>query len=189
MIREPKVEASRHRVSAVAWGLCLLGVVLLETLSPAATAGAVGASEKATRIGPSGLALPRFVSLASDKVNLRTGPGVRYPIAWVFVRRGLPVLITREYENWRKVRDSDGAEGWVHRSLLTGHRRAVVIGATRTLRRDPSAEAPAVLRAEAGVIGRLLACRAAWCRLEIADIEGWLERTHIHGALPDEDFE
>ncbi len=167
-------------------------MVLAFAVSTTATDGLAAearTAEAEKRFGPSGSPLPRFVSLGSDRINLRTGPGRRYPIAWVFVRHGLPVLVTREYQNWRKVRDSDGVEGWVHRSLLSGRRHALVMGATRTLRRAPGKDAPAVLRAEAGVIGRLLACRAAWCRIEIADTEGWLERAHIHGALPGEDFE
>ena len=147
-------------------------------------AGTAQAAER--RTGPSGLALPRFVSMAVEKVNLRTGPGMRYPVAWVFARKNLPVLVTHEFENWRKVRDLDGAEGWVHQSLLSGRRHAVITGRTRSLRRRPRPDAEAVLRAEAGVLGRLLACEGTWCRLEIADIEGWLPRSQIFGALPGE---
>lgn len=138
--------------------------------------------------GSSGLPLPRFVSIAGDEVNLRTGPGVRYPVAWVFVRRGLPVLVTLEFEHWRKIRDLDGAEGWVHQSLLSGKRHAVVTGEIRTLRREPRPDAAPVLRAEPGVIGRLLACEPGWCRLEIADIAGWLPKSELYGALKDETF-
>ena len=80
---------------------------------------------------------PRYVSLGSDRVNVRTGPGVRYPVAWRFVRRGLPVEIIAEYELWRKIRDRDGAEGWVHKSLLSGRRTVVVQGETRTFYKQP----------------------------------------------------
>lgn len=158
--------------------LCLLGL---------AQAGAGHAADAA--VGPSGLPLPRFVSLAGEEVNLRTGPGVRYPVSWVFVRRGLPVLVTLEFEHWRKIRDLDGAEGWVHQSLLSGRRHAVVVGEVRTLRREPRPDAAPVLRAEPGVIGRLRACREGWCRLEIADIAGWLPKTALFGALAGETFD
>jgi SH3-like domain-containing protein len=143
----------------------------------------------AAKKAPSGMALPRFVSILGDKVNLRTGPGARYPVAWVFVRANLPVLVTLEFENWRKVRDLDGAEGWVHRSLLTGRRHGVITGQVRLLRRAPRPDSPVLLRAEPGVIGRLLACRGAWCRMEIGKIDGWLPQAHLFGALAGEAFE
>lgn len=129
---------------------------------------------------------PRFVSLRADPVNLRTGPGERYPIEWVFQRKGLPVEITAEFNVWRKVRDSDGTEGWVHQRMLTAVRNVVVKGALRTLRSDPNADAAAVARAEPGVIAHLLECRGVWCRLEAQGVKGWLQRSEIWGVLPNE---
>src|SRR5277367_600855 len=79
----------------------------------------------------SGLPLPRFVSLRSDEVNLRSGPGVRYPIDWIYTRRDLPVEVIAEFEAWRKIRDCQGAEGWVHQSFLWAHRTMVVMGQQR----------------------------------------------------------
>jgi len=149
-------------------------------------AGRAAASEV---VGPSGLSLPRFVSITSDKVNLRTGPGMRYPVAWVFVRRNLPVMVTEEFELWRKIRDRDGAEGWVHKSLLSGRRYGVVEGEVQTLRRAPRPDAPAVLLAEPGVIGRLVACERDWCELEVEKLAGWLPKTRLFGALPGETFD
>jgi SH3-like domain-containing protein len=152
-------------------------------------AGTAHAAGEVAQLGASGLALPRFVSLAATEVNLRTGPGTRYPKAWVFHRRGLPMLLTAEHEHWRKVRDVDGAEGWVHQSLLSGRRRGLVVGAVRTLRAAPDPQAPALLQAEPGVMGPLLACRGDWCEMEIAGRRGWVQRDGIFGALPGESFE
>ncbi|MEH6546060.1 MAG: SH3 domain-containing protein, partial [Sneathiella sp.] len=70
--------------------------------------------------------LPRFVSLSSNKVNVRTGPGTRYPITWVFVRRGWPVEVIAEYELWRRIRDVDGSTGWVHKGLLSSRRTLII---------------------------------------------------------------
>lgn len=133
-----------------------------------------------------GLPLPRFVSLATSKVNVRTGPGVRYPVEWVFVKRSLPVEVVAEFEHWRKVRDFEGTEGWVHQSMLTGRRHVIVMGATRALRREARAESVIVARAEPGVIGRLLECEQAWCRVEIAGFKGWLVRDEVWGVYRDE---
>src|SRR6187401_2096362 len=76
----------------------------------------------------SGLPVPRYVSLKSDRVNVRAGPTKDHAVAWVFTRPGLPVEVTAEFENWRRIRDSEGAEGWVYHSLLSGKRTAVVTG-------------------------------------------------------------
>lgn len=141
----------------------------------------------------SGLPVPRFVTLGASEVNLRTGPGSRYPVEWVFVRRGVPVEITAEYDTWRRIRDIDGAEGWVHQSLLSGQRGLVVLGpAIRDIHSRPEPAAPVVARAEPGVIGRLLQCPAAgsadagWCQVEIDAYRGWMRRDTLWGVYPGE---
>src|SRR5690606_37820396 len=78
-----------------------------------------------TAVGPSGLPLPRFASLKSGRVNLRIGPGLKYPVEWLYLKSGVPMEIIQEYDNWRRVRDSEGAEGWVNQSLLSGRRTAI----------------------------------------------------------------
>jgi SH3-like domain-containing protein len=133
-----------------------------------------------------GLPLPRFVSLDADKVNVRFGPGRQYPINWVFARQGLPVLIVAEFDNWRKIRDHEGKEGWIHSSLLSSKRTFMVSGQIRELRRTASPDARIVLRAEPGVIGDLLDCEGNWCHVEIEERRGWLPRSEFWGVLPDE---
>src|ERR1700689_10051 len=91
--------------------------------------------------GGSGLPIPRFASLRASDVHLRTGPGTRYPIDWVFTHQGMPVEITAEYEMWRRVRDAEGDEGWVHKNALSGKRFIIVTGGTHELRRDPNSNA------------------------------------------------
>ena len=140
-------------------------------------AGSVAAQE---------LPIPRWVSLRSNVVNVRVGPGRDYPILWVFVRDGLPLEITAEFDVWRRIRDIDGEEGWVHKILLSGARTVMVTGGIRTLRSAPDAYAGPVLQAEAGVIGDLLECAGVWCRLEIAGDRGWLPRVQLWGVYPDE---
>lgn len=163
--------------------LTLLGLAVAVMLAPAA----VSATE--FRVGPSGLPLPRFVSLRSDEVNVRTGPGPRYPVEWVFVRRYMPVEIIEEFDTWRQIRDWQGTVGWVHQSMLSGRRTVIVSGEVRTLRREASTESPAVARAEAGVVGRLSECEGDWCRVEIGGFEGWLERAAFWGTREDEEID
>ncbi len=143
----------------------------------------------AAHAGASGLPTPRFVSLSAKIVNMRAGPGVRYPITWVYRRVGVPLMVMAEYDYWRKVRDADGTEGWMHRSLLSGRRMAVLRTDIGELRKAPKEDARVILRAEAGVIGKLLACQGAWCQMELNDIRAWLPRGDIFGALPNEQFQ
>lgn len=134
--------------------------------------------------GRSGLPVPRFVSLRAPKVNMRTGPGVRYPIDWVYSRSGLPLEVVDEFETWRRVRDWEGSLGWMHQSMLSGERTAMIVDKQRLLRREPEAGASGLALVEAGVIGRLTGCDGAWCRIEIKGFDGWLRRDEIFGADP-----
>lgn len=152
--------------------------------SMAATALAQGNDD-----GSSGQPIPRFVSLVASKVNMRTGPGVRYPVSWVYARPGLPVIVTTEFEHWRRVRDADGTEGWIHKSLLSGRRMGEVLSEIAVFRYEPLATAPVVFRAEAGVLGPLDACDGAWCRMTVEGRTGWVTRNAIFGALPGENFD
>lgn len=139
--------------------------------------------------GQSNLPLPRFASLRAGEVNLRTGPGVRYPIDWVFRRRALPIQIVAEFGTWRKIRDEQGTEGWVHRSMLSGKRTALTVGKpglAQTLRRQARDDSPAVARIEPGVVGEVLECADAWCRLDVQGFRGWLPRQGLWGVTADE---
>jgi SH3-like domain-containing protein len=151
--------------------------------------GAAWAQVRPKSTGESGLPIPRFVSLASAKVNMRVGPGVRYPIAWVYRRADLPLMVTAEYQYWRKVRDHEGTEGWMHKSLLSGRRYGIVVDGIQPLRADPSPGAGVVARLQKGVIVRLESCAGAWCRAQSGEFAGWLERKAIYGVLPKENFE
>lgn len=144
------------------------------------------AGAHAARGAETALPVPRFVSLRADEVNLRTGPGERYPIEWVLTRRGLPVEIVDEFDVWRKIRDSQGSEGWVHQRMVTGTRTVIVTGDTRVLHADPDAASPAMARAQPGVIAQLLECRAQWCRVAAQGLKGWLKRDEVWGVLPGE---
>ena len=136
--------------------------------------------------GRTSLPLPRFASLRANQVNARTGPGVRYPIDWVFQRRNMPVEITAEFENWRKIRDEQGTEGWVHRQMLSGKRSVIVIGEIQTMRRQANGGSPAVARLAPGVVAPVLECNGEWCRVEASGFRGWLPRAGTWGTKPGE---
>jgi SH3-like domain-containing protein len=135
-----------------------------------------------------GLPLPRWASLRSDDVNLRAGPGTRYPVDWVYRRRDLPVEIEREFEVWRLIRDQDGVRGWVHEATLVGRRSFVVLGSERVLRAAAADDAAPVARLEPGVVGRIRDCAAGkpWCEMQVGEYRGWLKRDEVWGTYPDE---
>lgn len=133
-----------------------------------------------------GLPLPRFVSIASDKVNARTGPSSQYPIRWVYTRENLPLKIVDEFDNWRQVVDHENEGGWILASLLSSKRTAVVTAEIADMRRTPSLEARIVVRAKEGVIARLFNCEPVWCLVEIGEQRGWLQRDQLWGVLDDE---
>jgi SH3-like domain-containing protein len=136
----------------------------------------------------SGLPLPRFVSLGSAEVNLRTGPGPTYPIEWVYLRRNMPVEIVAEFDNWRKIRDWQGTVGWVHQNLLSGERYARITNAERVLLSRAGDGTP-VARLMPGVIARILRCGPEWCELETGGYRGWLQRQGFWGLYPHETFD
>jgi SH3-like domain-containing protein len=139
----------------------------------------------------SGLPLPRFVSLRSDEVNLRSGPGVRYPVDWVYSRRDLPVEVIAEFEVWRKIRDWQGAEGWVNQTFLSARRMVVVTGKQRALRAEPDDKAPALAMLDMTVVARLISCPRGknYCRIEAGNIQGWLKRDEFWGVYAGEYIE
>jgi SH3-like domain-containing protein len=135
------------------------------------------------------LPLPRFVSLKGSEGNARRGPGLTHRIDWVFTRSGMPLRITAEFENWRRVEDFEGAGGWVHYSLLSGSRTAQVTLDMAEFRDTPADDATVVAQAETGVIGRILECQPDWCRVALEGTRGWVRKTAIWGVKADEVFD
>ncbi len=135
------------------------------------------------------LPLPRFAALRNDEVNMRAGPGFRYPIEWIFKRRGLPVEITAEYDIWRKVRDPQGTEGWVSKTELTGKRSVIVTGDNHDLFRSRRNDNIVVAHLKDGAIGQILFCAKDRCKVRFGEIKGYLPKSAFWGAYPNETFD
>jgi SH3-like domain-containing protein len=165
-------------------------VVMVLAASVLGASVSSGFSAKDMALTTSGLPVPRYVSLKSDRVNVRVGPTKDNDVAWIYTRAGLPVEITAEYENWRRVRDSEGAEGWVYHSLLSGRRTAVVTMKRRdelaTLydRADPSSAIAAHL--QVGVLAQVKQCGSGWCHISGDGFDGWIEQQRLWGVYADE---
>ena len=174
--------------------LCLSGMALLGLLLVTAHHANAGPAEAATPnvdVGPSGLPVPRFVSLKSSRVNVRVGPGEDYQIAWVFVKSGLPIEVVQEFDNWRQIRDADGETGWVFQSLLSGKRTAVVApwakqSGPRPIRASSAPDAAIAAFLEPGVRVDVKRCEGDWCRVSGTSFVGWIDRKQLWGVYPDE---
>jgi len=153
----------------------------------------VAASAKDAALTTSGLPVPRYVSLKSDHVNVRAGPTKDNDVAWVYTRSGLPVEITQEFENWRRVRDSEGAEGWVYHSLLSGRRTAVITMKNKddlaSLYEQADAASAVSARLQAGVVAQVRHCASGWCHVTGNGFDGWIEQQRLWGVYADEKVE
>lgn len=176
-------------VAALA-ALAGLGTVLF--VQPSTITAAPAERTVTTRTAGSGLPVPRFVSLKASRVNVRVGPGEDYGVAWVFVKPGLPIEVIQEFDNWRRIRDSDGQVGWVFQSLLSGKRTAVVApwqgGEPRPIRAAAGADARITAFLEPGVMADVDACRSGFCQISGQGFRGWITRDQLWGVYPDEDI-
>jgi SH3-like domain-containing protein len=140
----------------------------------------------------SGLPVPRFVSLKSDRVNVRAGPTKDHDVAWIYSRQALPVEVTAEFENWRRIRDWEGAEGWVYHSLLSGRRTALVAPSSKSrddllpLHTKPDEQSGVSAKLQSGVLGTVKRCNSGWCRIVGDGFDGWIEQQRLWGVYPNE---
>lgn len=184
--RGTRITAKEARDKAIL-ALCagLAALVALGYVSGAAQAG----SDAVT----SGLPVPRFVSLKADRVTVRGGPDKDHDVAWIYTRAGWPVEITAEFENWRRIRDCDGAEGWVYHSLLSGKRMASVQLKSKTdlasLYQTPDLHSAVTARLQVGVMGSVKHCTGTWCQISGDGFAGWVEQSALWGVYPGEKIE
>jgi len=176
--------------SRMMFGAVLAGLAILPT--GASIRASEAAPTQEVTLGPSGLPLPRFVSLKSGRVNSRIGPGLSYGVDWLYMKPGLPMEIIQEYDNWRRVRDADGSEGWINQSLLSGKRTAITAPWQRgkdakiNLLAKPESEARTVAILDPGVVGKIKSCNGDWCEMTFEGVTGWLRQSQVWGAYPGE---
>lgn len=177
----------------------LRALVLIAATMAAGAAAAQSAPEPNTGKA-TGLPVPRYVSLKTDRVNLREGPSKDHRTSWVFQRAGLPVEITAEFETWRRIRDSEGTEGWVLHSLLSGRRTALITSQKKgdatpvALQERADERAEVVARLQPGVITNVRQCTGSWCRIIVVlpgarDLTGYIRQDRLWGVYPNEKIE
>lgn len=132
------------------------------------------------------LPLPRFASIRAKKANLHVGPGTEYPSEWTYVRPGLPVEIIAEFDTWRQVRDPQGGQGWLHKSMICGKRTVIIQTKQRRLYKEPNCETKVAAILDPGVMARVITCQKDWCQLDVKGHRGWVKRRFIWGVYPNE---
>jgi len=170
----------------IAWFRAVLVALLAFT-------SAVGPTRAGNDAVASGLPMPRFVSIKADRVNVRGGPDKDHDVSFIYTRVGWPVEITAASDNWRRIRDSDGSEGWVYHSLLSGKRTAAVQLKVKTdmapLHAKPDANSPVTAELQVGVLGTVKACNGTWCHIVGDKFDGWVEQNDLWGVYPNEKFD
>lgn len=151
---------------------------------------------------PSGLPLPRFATTRSEPINVRVGPGTKYEVAWTYLKSGIPVEIVQEFDTWRKIRDVDGTEGWIHQNLLAGTRAGyatpLLANGEIALRASQSDDASIRARLGAGFKVTIKQCDGSWCEVTAVGQDasqrsvtysGYLHQEELWGVYPDEVFD
>ena len=165
----------------------LLAALLPVTMMmPDQAFAATDGQEARLTVRGSGLKVPRFVTLKSDDVNMRAGPGLEYPVTWHYQRMGLPLRVEAEFEVWRKVVDHKGDTGWMHQSVVSLRRFALVTDGSARIYAKPSDESALVAVAERDALLELQSCPTQWCKVASGDVRGWMTRTALWGLLDGE---
>ncbi len=164
--------------------LCLCAILLNTALS----LSPLSAQESRISIRGTNLEIPRFITLKTNKVNMRSGPGYEYPIKWQYQRKGLPLKVIGEFDVWRKVADHEGTTGWMHVSTISIKRMALIIDTTAAFHLKDNNTSRVIAVAEKGVITELEYCRGDWCSVNADGLTGWVLRQAVWGLLEDEVF-
>ncbi len=126
---------------------------------------------------------PYYASIGAGRARMRTGPARTYPASWLYQRADLPVRVVAVFNEWRKIADPDGTEGWMQANLLRNTRTAIVRGSSPADLRDrPDASGRVVWRAAPGVVGRLSECGNGWCRLDVKGQAGFVAVASLWGV-------
>jgi SH3-like domain-containing protein len=155
-----------------------------QALEPSAN-GVLGA-DGVLRGPETNLPLPRYVSLKASEANVRRGPSLSHRIDWVFMREDMPLRVIGEYGHWRRVIDNEGIGGWIHYSLISGHRTVMIAKEDTKILSRPESGAPETALLETGVVAELKQCNTNWCLIEADGHDGWAPKEALWGVDPQE---
>ena len=183
-----KIIAPPHDHLHFALFLCLAWATTTLVYPVAGLTGVTNANAQEIKltVRGSGLPVPRFVTLKSSEANLRAGPGLEYPVLWQYRTPKLPVRVDAEFGIWRKIVDHDGTAGWMHGSVLSLSRMALVKTNMAKIHRNPNPTSALIALAERNALMELQSCPKLWCRVKADNVRGWIKRQAIWGLLQTE---
>jgi SH3-like domain-containing protein len=176
-------------IMVLVFGLFWLSPAVISPIGWTARNGMAQAQEVKLTVRGSGLPVPRYVTLKFDEANLRAGPGREYPVLWQYKKAGLPLLVDAEFGIWRKVIDHDGTAGWMHGSVLSLRRMALVQNNMAKIHASPDETSNIIAVAERLALMELQSCPKAWCRVANNDVRGWINRQAVWGLLETESLD
>ena len=178
-----------HLHLALFFGLAWAATTLLYPVNWLTGATKANAQEVKLTVRGSGLPVPRYVTLKSHEANLRAGPGLEYPVLWQYRTPKLPVRVDAEFGIWRKIVDHDGTAGWMHGSVLSLSRMALVKTDMTKIRNSPDPKSTVIALAERNALMELQSCPKSWCRVATANVRGWIKRQALWGLLKAESLD
>jgi SH3-like domain-containing protein len=176
-------------IMTLVFGLFWLSTAVILPLGLPAGNGMAQAQEVKLTVRGSGLPVPRYVTLKFDEANLRAGPGREYPVLWQYRQAGLPLRVDAEFGIWRKVIDHDGTAGWMHGSVLSLRRMALVQKSMAKIHANPDEKSNVIALAERLALMELQSCPKTWCHVANNDVRGWIKRQAVWGLLETESLD
>ena len=160
-----------------------VGVLVCALLPTHGWAENFSPDSRSDRQTPSGLPVPRYVSLKYETTNARAGPGDDTRLLFVFRVKGLPVQVVAETREWRRICDPDGGLSWVHKRLTDGRRTALRLKPEPlAMHKHPRPDAPAVAYLKPRALAGLERCDKGWCEIEVDKVKGWVPSKAVWGT-------
>ena len=124
----------------------------------------------------------KYLSLKNNIVNVRYGPGLNYPIKYVYKKKYLPVKIIDQKENFRKIIDFKKNSGWIHISQLTKPNSLIILE-NKILFKKPSKFSKPIAKLIKGRLLLITKCKYNWCRVKTDNYKGWIKNKEVWGSL------
>ena len=121
-----------------------------------------------------------YLMLKNSKVNVRMGPGLDYPVKFIYKKKYLPVKIIDKKENFRKVIDHKKNSGWIHISQLKKVNSVIVLS-NRILFKKPTFNSKPIANIESGKLFVLEKCKKNWCEVSSQNHSGWINMDNVWG--------
>ena len=123
-----------------------------------------------------------FLSLKKNKVNVRYGPSLDFPIKYVYKKINLPIKQIDKKENWRRIIDIKNNSGWIHWSQLKKINSVITLD-EKILFKKPSLFSRPIAKIQKGRLLIIQNCVKEWCKIKTSNFKGWVNKENLWGAI------